>query len=295
MKQDAIVDMDLLGRLSGLSMKVSGAVEGQINGRHRSPHHGASVEFAQHREYAPGDEIRHIDWKSYGRSDRFYIKEYEDETNLNTVLVVDSSASMNFAYGEHPTKLTYASRLAVALSWVLIRQGDAVGLVTHNDSVRDFIPPRSAPDHFWRVVSSLEKLKAEGQTDLTHVLLYLAGLRVKRCHFILLSDCLEFQSKFMAIARQLKRRRHKVTVLQILDGAEIDFPFDELTIFEGMEALDEIQVDPRAMKETYLSEFTEWRDTLRRTLQDGQVDYVEVRTDRALEDYVFPMLDGGPR
>ena len=156
MKASPLIDPILLNRLSGLSIRMGGAVEGSITGRHRSRSHGASVEFSQHREYTPGDELKHIDWKSFGRSDRVYIKQYEDETNLRTLFVIDSSNSMAFSHNERPSKLTYASQLATALAWVLIQQGDAVGLLSHGEKIGTYLPPRSQPDHFWRFVGSLE-------------------------------------------------------------------------------------------------------------------------------------------
>ena len=141
--ESSIVDLDLLNRLSGLSIRMAGTVEGAITGRHRSPHQGASIEFAQHREYSVGDEVKDIDWKSYARSDRFYVKQYEDETNLRTLFVVDTSQSMGFSHSGRPSKLNYASRVAAALAWVLIQQGDAVGLVAHGNRLNDYLPARS--------------------------------------------------------------------------------------------------------------------------------------------------------
>jgi uncharacterized protein (DUF58 family) len=294
MKASRLVDPVLFSRLSGVSIRMGGSVEGAISGRHRSSHHGASVEFSQHREYSPGDEIKHIDWKSYGRSDRIYVKQYEDETDLRTLFVMDSSKSMGFSHNDGPSKLEYASQLATALAWVLIQQGDAVGLLSHGNAMGTYLPPRSQPDHFWRFVSSLESEEASGQTDLTGALSYVAGLPQRRCNIILLSDCFDFSGQFASVARQL-RRRHFVSVLHILDPAEIEFPFGDLTIFEGMEDSDEIQVDPRAMKEAYLAEFAEWSEKLRRELLDGQVDYHRLRTDQALDEAIFALVEGAKR
>jgi uncharacterized protein (DUF58 family) len=273
---------------------MGGAVEGAINGRHRSVAHGASVEFSQHREYTPGDELKHIDWKSYARSDRVYIKQYEDETNLRTIFVLDTSESMNFSADGQNTKLEYACRLATALAWVLIQQGDAVGLISHGSRLGTYLPARSTPDHFWQLVRRLEALEGEGKTDLTGALSYVAGLPLRRCNIVLLSDCFDFSGKFASVARQL-RKRHYVSVLHVLDRSEIEFPYTDLTIFEGLEDLDEIQVDPRAMRDAYLEEFRSWRETLRRTLLDGQITYQMVRSDDALEDTVFGLVKRAQR
>ncbi len=290
-----IVDPELLGRLAGLSYRVGRRVEGTLTGRHRSPYHGASVEFAQHREYAPGDEIRYVDWKTYARSDRYYVKQFEDETNLRVFLVVDTSGSMGFGMDGGETKLNYASRLAAAIAWLFIRQGDAVGLLPVGDSVGTYVPPRARPEHFWRLVNTLEGLEPSGTTQLSDALEYIAELPARRSLVIVLSDCFEFEGRFVSLARQLQRRAHHVSVLHVLDRAELEFPFRELTVFEEMESEDRLQVDPRAMREEYLAEFGAWCESLRQTLREGRVDYSRMATDQPLESCVRDLLVRGAR
>lgn len=288
-----IVDPELLTRLAGLSYRIGRRVEGTLTGRHRSPYHGASVEFAQHREYVPGDEIRYVDWKSFARSDRHFVKQFEDETNLRVFIVVDTSGSMGFGMDGGETKLNYACRLAAAIAWLFIRQGDAVGLLPVGESVGSYIPPRAQPQHFWRLTHALEGLEPSGTTRLSQALEYIAELPARRSLVIVLSDCFEFEGRFTSLARQLHRRAHNVSVLHVLDRAELEFPFRELTVFEEMESDDRLQVDPRAMREEYLNEFNAWCETLQKTLQEGRVDYSRLATDQALESCIRDLLVRG--
>ncbi len=289
-----IVDAALLGRLSGLSFRPGQRVEGSLTGRHKSPFHGASVEFAQHRDYVPGDELRHVDWKTFARTDRYYVKEFEDETNLRVFMVVDTSGSMGFGFDDGETKLNYAARLAAVLSWLFIKQGDAVGLLPVGEVVERYIPPSAQPAHFWRLVSLLENLRPDGKTDLSRALRFIADLPSRRSLVFVISDCFDFHGKFVALARQLQRRSHHLSVIQVLDRAELEFPFSDLTQFEELESDAMIQVDPKSMRDEYIRQFGAWRTELRRTLIDGRVDHMELATDQELESAVrliLPRLD----
>ena len=167
-----LIDPELFGRLASVSINVRRRVEGHMTGRHRSPHQGASVEFSQYREYVPGDNIQHVDWKAYARSDRYYIKQFEDETNLRAHLILDSSGSMDFEHGGRPTKFTYARQLAAAMAWCFLRQGDAVGLMAYSNQMEKHIPPSTQANHFWRLIDSLETLSPKGETSLVGALSY---------------------------------------------------------------------------------------------------------------------------
>lgn len=291
----AVVDAALLARLSGLTFRAGQVVEGVLTGLHKSPHHGASVEFAQHREYSPGDEIRHIDWKAFAKSDRYYVKQFEDETNLRTHLLVDTSGSMAYAGAGRPTKMLYAARLATALAWLLLRQGDAVGLLTFGERLGEYLPPRARPDHFWRLVGALESAPVEGRTNVVGALERIAEVAGRRSLVVLLSDCMDFDGRLAAIARQLRRRHHRVVVLHVLDPDELEFPFKELTEFEELETAERELADPRGMRDEYLRQIRAWCEGLRRELLDGDVAYRLVDTGTPVERCLFDIVGGAAR
>ena len=286
-----LVDPELFGRLAGVSIRFDGHVEGSVAGSHRSRSRGSSVEFAQYREYTPGDEIKHIDWKSYARSDRFYVKQFEDETELRTLFVVDTSKSMDFNLGNCPKKITYAGQLAAALAWTLIQQGDSIGLLTHGENIGTYLPPRNRPEHFWRFIRLLESANCDGQTNLSSALTHVANLPLKRSNVVLLSDCLDFEGRFIGILKQL-RRRHYVSVLHVLDPGEVEFPFSDLTVFEDTEDLSELQVDPRAMADEYRKAISHWLKRLNSELADGQVNYKLSTTNTDIEKSVMDWARG---
>ncbi|MCA9545523.1 MAG: DUF58 domain-containing protein [Myxococcales bacterium] len=293
---EKLVDPKLLARLAGLGVKVRQAMEGVLTGQHKSPHHGSSVEFAQHREYAPGDEIKHIDWKAYAKSDRFHIKQFEDETNLRTYLCVDTSGSMGYrgARGTE-SKGRYAAQMAAVLAWLLLRQGDAVGLLTFGERLGAYVPPRARPDHYWHLARTLVDTPVGGQTDAVGALERVAEVAARRSLVVLLTDGFDFNSpgRMAAVARQLRRRNHRVVVFQILDPDEVDFPFKDLTVFEDMEVADDRALaDPRGMREAYLDEIRAYCDGLKRDLLEGDVGYRRVVTSTPLDRTIIDALGG---
>ncbi|MEE2786619.1 MAG: DUF58 domain-containing protein [Myxococcota bacterium] len=285
-----LIDPELLGRLATATIKMRRRVEGHMTGRHRSPHQGASVEFSQYREYVPGDDIRHVDWKAYARSDRYYIKQFEDETNLRAHLILDSSGSMGFSHQGRETKFRYACKLAAAMAWCFLRQGDAVGLIAYSHRMEKHVAPSTQANHFWSLVDHLTALSPQGETSLVGALLRVAELAGRRSQVIILSDCLDFDQRFTGLARQLTHRAHEVTVLHILDRAEIEFPYQDVTRFEGMEEEDTLTVDPRAMRREYLTAIEKWREGLRIELREGRVNYVPVTTDQSIEKVIYGWL-----
>jgi uncharacterized protein (DUF58 family) len=287
-----VVDSELLARLAHLNLRAGQTVEGNLTGQHRSPHQGASVEFAQHREYAPGDEIKHIDWNAYARSDRYQIKQFEDETNLRAYLLLDTSGSMDYGRKGLPTKLEYAARLTAALAWVLLRQGDAVGLLTFGERLGTYVPPRSRPDHFWNLAKVLEEAPVGGPTDVVGAMEHIAEISGRRALVYLVSDCFDFSGRVAAIARQLRRRRNRVVVFHVLDPDETEFPFEEVTLFEELESDRRELADPRGMRHAYLEEMRDFCDNLRRELLDGGVAYQRVDTRTPLERTVYGFFQG---
>lgn len=275
---------DVLAKLTGLELKARMIVEGFVSGMHKSPFHGFSVEFAEHREYVPGDDLRHVDWKVFGKSDRYYVKQYEEETNFACHLVLDCSESMDYASKDSPlTKLEYAKHLAAALAYVVVRQQDAVGLVTCGNEVREVRRPSSQAAHVKELCQLLERTTPSGETSLGPVLHDLAERIRKRGVVIVLSDFFDDPQSLLLGLKHLHHRRHDVCLMQIIDPAEQDFPFDSPTLFKGLELPQELKAEPRAIAEAYRREFADFLLTLRGHARDLHMDYVLVRTDMPLD------------
>lgn len=270
-----------LGRLDFIARQV---VEGLVSGRHRSPFKGSSVEFAEHRSYSPGDEMRLIDWRVYGRSDRYYIKQFEQETNLHAWIVVDASGSMGFSMST-VSKLRYAQMLAAALAHLLLRQADAVGLVCAGEAINRYIPPRARPDHLGTLLGALEGLEPSGTTALADVLHELA-LRTRRRGLIaILSDCFDDPDLLCRAMRHLYRRGHELLLLQIMAPEEVTFRVERWSRFECLEESGAaLELDPGVVREAYLQELA----VFTRRLQDGcgeiRCDFVRLTTDQPVGD-----------
>jgi uncharacterized protein (DUF58 family) len=280
-----------MSRFAKLQLLARQLVEGLSSGLHRSPHKGASVTFKQHRAYVPGDELRHLDWRAFARSDRFYIKEYEQETNLQATLAVDLSGSMAYR-GKAATgsKADYARALARSLAALLIRQQDAVGVVTFDTKIRGHVPPRSRPGHLRVLDAALEAGAVGGETSLSGVLRELGPRLGRRSLLLLISDCLDDSSALVRALAQLRQQQHEVLVFQILDREEVDFPFESWTRFESLENTQEqILVDPSALRRTYMENLERHRSTLREGCGRHRVALYEMTTDVPAED-ALPVL-----
>jgi uncharacterized protein (DUF58 family) len=252
---DDVLDPTALARFGRLELLARLAVEGMNAGSHRSPFKGSSVEFAEHRQYGPGDEIRRVDWRAYGKSDRYFVKEYEEETNLNAYLVVDSSASMAYT-GAGSTKLEHARRLAATVAYLMLKQRDAVGLVAFGASTGEPIPARSAPGHFAVLCRALELAEAAGETPPSAALNELAGRVDRRGLVVVLSDAFEPLPDLIEALRHLRHRRHEVLLLHVLAPEEEEFPFRGPTRLRPLERPgDARDVDPAAMRAAYLGRF----------------------------------------
>jgi uncharacterized protein (DUF58 family) len=286
-----LLDPAVLAKLGTLHLRVRAITEGILSGLHRSPHHGQSVEFAEHKEYAPGDEIRHIDWKAYGKFDKYYVKRFEQETNLRAYLVVDASGSMG--YRSDPAKLSkleYASALAASLAYLLVRQGDAAGLVLAAANVVQAIPPRSAASHLPQIVDALSGAKAEGDTRLQGAIDWVVEHAPRRSSVVVLSDLFDRDEAIVRKLAQLRRRKHEVTVFHVLDPAEVEFPFDDPTLFLSMEDAQQVEAHGRDVKKGYLEVLHRWLEDVKRTSAEADLDYGFCRTDRPLEDVLLPFL-----
>jgi len=283
------LDASTLAKLDGLKVRARAVVEGVLSGLHKSPHQGQSVEFAQHKEYAPGDELRHLDWKALARFDKYYIKRYEHETNLRAALVVDASGSMG--YGSGPlTKLDVARTLAGALAYLLVRQQDAAGVsILQGNTVRD-VPPRAAASHLNAVLDTLEAMRAEGGTNLFSASDHLAEKLPRRALVVAFSDLFDDRQEALQRLLALRARRHDVAVFHLVDPAELSFPFDDPTLFLSMEDDRRVEVHPREIKQSYLEEFGRFLVETKEACTAADVDYELVRTDEPLDKVLLRFL-----
>src|ERR1041384_3356913 len=277
----------VLARLSNLYLKARWVVEGLMSGVHRSRAKGFSVEFEEHREYSPGDESRRIDWKAYGKFDRYFIKEYEDETNLRAYLLLDSSASMNYA-SDGITKFDYGCTLTASLAYLILKQQDAAGVVTFSDRIESFVPPRAKRDYLIQILAALEKRGPAGETNVGRILEEIAGQVRRRGLIVLVSDLLDEPEAILNGLRQFRFRGNDVIVFHLLDQAELDLPFDGNILFEDLEAANlQVIADPRAIRSTYQQVVQEFIGNVRQQCHDSAIDYQIISTatplDRALE------------
>jgi uncharacterized protein (DUF58 family) len=277
-----LTDPATLARIAKLELRARAVVEGIISGMHKSPHRGYSVEFAQHRDYAPGDEIRHIDWKVYGRSDRYYIKQYEEETNLKAYLVVDTSASMNYRSGAL-SKLDYAAVIAAALASLLLKQRDSVGLALFNAGIRSFLPAAGTPTHLRELLKQLERIETAPKTGISDTFHDLAERIKRRSLIIVLSDLFDDPAQIMKGLQHFRHRKHEVIVFHILDRDELTFPFKETVVFEGMEEEGLLPAEPNALRREYLRLFDAFVTTLRRGCREMMMDYAQMPTDQPVD------------
>lgn len=276
-------------RVARLELRARQIVEGFLSGSHRSPYFGQSVEFVQHRQYVPGDDVRHVDWKVWARQDRLVIKQYEEDTNLRCSLLIDSSASM--AYGRTElTKFEYASILAACLALLVLKQQDAVGSVMFDSRVRTRVPLRASQRHLTDILGSLENAAPADKTDLDGVFRDIVQTFPKRGLMILISDLLGAEESSLRGIDTLRRAGHDVMVLHVLDDDELDFPFTDPTRFEGLESADHLTCNPRALREGYLAALDRFLDRVRRACAATKSDYLLVRTSDAPDAVLAKIL-----
>ncbi|MCR4413808.1 MAG: DUF58 domain-containing protein [Thermoguttaceae bacterium] len=278
------LDPRVLARLEGLYLRARRIVEGYVSGVHRSPYHGFSIEFAEHREYAPGDDLRYLDWKVFGRTDKFYLKQFEEETNLVCMVLLDTSQSMTYQGPNAPmSKLQYAQCAAAALAYLVLQQQDSAGLVTFDKEIRALVRASSNPSHLKDLLQVMEDTAPERKTQMGPIFHELAERFKKRGIVVVLSDLFDDVDSIMAGLKHFRHRRHEVILLHVLDPAELDFPFENTTLFRGLEQLPEVLVEPRALRKAYLREFGEFLRRVRQGCRMHQIDYVLMRTDHPLD------------
>ena len=271
------LDPAALARLGRVNLVARGVVEGFITGLHKSPYHGFSVEFAEHREYSPGDELRHIDWTAWGRTDRYFVKLFEDETNVRCYLLLDCSASMGYRSGGI-TKLEYGCMTAACLAYLMIRQQDSVGLAAFAERLERFVPPRGASAHLSVIMQVLEELRAGRRTDMAKTFHDLASNMTRRSLVIIISDLLDEEREVIKALHHFRHKKHEVILFHVLDHAERDFPFRNLTDFVDMETGERMQIDPRFVRDEYLRQMDEFAGRYKAECSEGGMDYVPVDT-----------------
>lgn len=260
-----------------------------MSGLHRSPYHGFSVEFTDYRQYAVGDDLRYLDWKLFARRDRYYIKRFEDETNLRCHLLLDLSNSMAYGSIEY-NKADYARTVAATLAWFLNHQRDAVGLLTFGDSIEEMIPPRFRTGHLRRIMVALERSTTGKSTDIGQPLEQIAQTVSKRGLVVLISDFLTPVEQLDKNLGYLCSRGHDVILIRVLDPTELDFEFTQPTLFQDVESGREIYVDPKSIKENYQRQFEEHEKSIRERCQDLGVDFFQFRTTDPLDSALFHVL-----
>lgn len=290
------LDPAALARIKSLTLRAQKVVDGLLTGIHKSPHHGSSIEFAEHKEYSPGDEIKHIDWKAVGRLDKYYVKKFEQESNLRAYFVVDTSGSMGYGppAGQGLSKFEYSSVVAVSLAYLLLRQQDAVGLVTFADQGPKTLPPRARTTHLSHMCSVLEGVTPEGGTSLHNGLQGLTEISRRRGLIFVFSDFFTELDRGFKLLRQLVSRGHMVTVYHTLDRDELTFPFEKMTIFEGMESRSRLLVEPRLIRDRYLERLQAHREEVRNLCLRARMGYVPVDTGESPEKMLLRALTAPP-
>jgi uncharacterized protein (DUF58 family) len=283
------LDPATIARTARLDLRARQAVEGFISGMHKSPFFGHSVEFVQHREYVAGDDIRHLDWKVWSKTDRFFIKQFEAETNLRSLLVVDVSESMHYGRGAL-NKYNYACTIAACLGYLLLRQQDSVGLFTFDDQVRQQVPARSQQTHIDALVRAMDVSRPREKTDLEKILRRVAESTTNRSMIVIVSDLLCDRGPFFKGIELLRHRRHDVLVFHVLDDDELTFPFAGSTRFEGMEEMPSLLCDPRALRDGYIEALEEYLVEVRRGCVRQGIDYALVRTGDYLDAVLAKFL-----
>jgi len=267
-----------LARVKNLQMVARGVVEGAISGLHASPYKGFSVEFAEHREYTAGDDPRHLDYKMLARTDRLYIKQYEEETNMRVQILLDTSGSMAYSHEGNITKYDYAAHLTAILAYLMTRQQDSVGLTTFDTEVRLDMPARSSPRHFGEMMRQLEAIKPGEKTDVAETLHKLANRFKKRCLIVLVSDLYDEPDAVMRALHHFRHRKHEVIVFHVFDKAEIEFPFKDVISFHDLETDERLQIDPVFVRDVYKEQIETFIEGYRRACAETQIDYVMTDT-----------------
>lgn len=283
------LDPRILSRVGHSPLLARLVVEGFLNGLHRSPFHGSSVEFSEHREYVPGDDLKYLDWALYARTDHYYIKRYEEETNLRCYLALDHSASMSYGTGQL-TKWDYACFLGTCLAYLMVRQQDAVGLALFGTGPGLFVPPRCRRTHLRQLMATMVQQAPVGQTNLPRSIRAIVRKLKRRGLIVVLSDLIDDPEETVRALKLLAGHRHEVIVFHVQDATELDFSFDSPALFRDLETGDEMEIDPASLRATYVEQMQELCDFYRKGLASAGIDYQVINTqqpyDAALSAYL---------
>ena len=288
-KKREFIDAGMMARLSRLNLEVRSLMQGSFSGRHKSPSKGASVEFSEFRKYTPGDDINKIDWRVYARTDRYYIKEFEAETNLRCYILLDCSGSMQFE-GKHGSKFRYAQKIVAALSRLLIEQGDAVGLVCFNNTVTHNIKPRTNARHLGSIYETLSTIQPEGQTQVVKTMHDFAATVQRRALVIIISDFFTELPPLMKSFQHMVHQKHDVIAFHLLDEEEVDFDFSQPLRFNCLESQDSILADPAILQDHYQKQFGSYLREFRTSCLQYDIDYRLIVTADSPEDLLASFL-----
>jgi uncharacterized protein (DUF58 family) len=281
---------ETVSKLKGMELRARMVVEGFIAGMHKSPYHGFSVEFAEHRQYMPGDNIRDIDWKVYGKTDRHYIKQYEEETNLKAYLLLDCSRSMAYQSGGIINKLDYAGLLSGALSYMMLRQRDAVGLVTFDEKIRRYIPPRSKYGHLHVLLTEIAQQTPSEKTNISIALHEMAERIKRRGLVVVLSDLLDSAENITSGLKHFRYNKHEVIVFHILDPRERDFAFGAEAVFKDMETGEELTTLPYQIRKDYARQVRAFSDEILAACRRSNIDYHPIDTGMPFDKALYAFL-----
>ena len=281
---------EVINQIKRLDLRAQFVVKGFLHGLHSSPFHGFSVEFSEHRKYAPGDDPKDIDWQVFAKTEKYYVKKFEAETNISGYLVMDLSRSMGYTYRQELSKFDYSICLAAALAYLMISQQDPVGVITFNEKIRESLPPRSKRAHLGNLLSLLAKLKPEGQTDFKHSLTQMAAMLKNRSLLMIFSDLLVEDESTMDALYRLRHGGHDIILFHVLDEAEVNFPFTGPCRLTDPESGQEVKVDADGFRNEYMEQVKEFRDDLALNCSNSGIDYVPIDTsmqfDKALIEYL---------
>jgi len=281
---------DVVAKLSNMELVARLVVEGFITGLHKSPYHGFSVEFAEHRQYMPGDEPKHIDWKIYGKTDRYYIKQFEEETNLKSYIILDASKSMSFASNGRMKKLEYASYIAAALAQLMVQQRDAVGFTLYDEKVQLYMPPHATKSYLKEILRQLELLKASNKTATANSLHTIADRIKRRGLVIILSDLFDKPNEVMTAFRHFRHKKNEVIIMQVLDPLERSFAFGRDAVFKDLETSEELMTQPWHIQKAYQQEMKKFLNTYKKECREHNIDYVLLDTSTPFDVALFEYL-----
>jgi uncharacterized protein (DUF58 family) len=288
----SLLEPHILQRISKMELMARQVMDGYVQGMHKSPHVGFALDFAQHRQYVAGDDIRRIDWRVYAKADRYYIKQYEVTTNLRCSIVLDASGSMNYKGATDPlTKFRYAQFVAAALAYIVLHQQDAAGLITFDNKVRSFIPSKSTPSQLMRILRTLDGTAAEQESGIAPILHEVAERIDRRGMVVIISDLFEDADKLIEAMHHLRHKRHEVILMQVMANDELDFPFRKWSLFENLEnSSDKLRLDPALMRAAYLENLKKHQEQLKEGIAKLHVQHLLLNTSRPFDTALAAFL-----